>query len=57
MRELKFVHQHCTFHLLKRIWNKIFENIDDELAIYKSELKNSNKKLSDSKNNRINKNT
>ena len=49
MRELKFVHQHCTFHLLKRIWNKIFENIDDELAIYKSELKNSVEKLSDSK--------
>ena len=38
-----------TFHLLKRIWNKIFENIDDELAIYKSELKNSVEKLSDSK--------
>ena len=47
MRELGFVHQHCVFHLSKRIWDKIFKHIDSEAFNFASKLKNSTKKLSD----------
>lgn len=46
MRELGFVHQHCIFHLLQRIWNKIFQHIDEKLNEYSNKLKNSKEKLS-----------
>ena len=48
MRELGFVHQHCIFHLSQRIWKKIFESIGNEITKFKSKLKNSDEKLSDS---------
>ena len=48
MHELGFVHQHCVFHLSNRIWDKIFDAIDEELAKYALELKNSPKRISPS---------
>ena len=46
MRELGFVHQHCTFHLLQRIWDKIYKHIDTEMIEYANKLKNSKEKYS-----------
>lgn len=46
MRELGFVHQHCIFHLLQRIWDHIFKYIDAEIIEYSNKLKNSKEKLS-----------
>lgn len=48
MAELGFVHQYCVFHLSQRIWDKIFNYINEKLTNYRSELKNSNVKYSNS---------
>lgn len=53
MSELGFVHQHCTFHFLQRVWDKIFKHIDKKLIDYKSMLNNSNEKLSNSQINKM----
>ena len=36
------------FHLSQRIWKKIFESMGNEITKFKSKLKNSDEKLSDS---------
>lgn len=46
MRELKFVHQHCIFHLEKNIKNKMEEKINKNMIKYKFKLINTTPKLS-----------
>ena len=48
MNELGFIHQYCVFHLLQRIWDNIFTNINYELQDYTVKLKKSKEKLSNS---------
>ena len=48
MNELGFIHQHCVFNLLQRIWDNIFININYELQDCTVKLKNSKEKLSNS---------
>ena len=53
MEKLGFVHQYCIFHLSRRIWDKIFKYINQEIAEYKLELKNSSIKRSISEINKL----
>ena len=48
MRELGFVHQHCTFHFSQRVWDKIFAHITSQLNDYRANLKKNSKNLSNS---------
>lgn len=50
MRELGFrYHQHCTFHLLQRIVDKIKKEVNKSLNQYKNEIKEENPKISKNK--------
>ena len=40
MDELGFVHQHCIFHLEKNIKSNIGKKINEDVADYRLELKN-----------------
>ncbi len=47
MKELHFVHQHCTFHLEKNIKNNMEKQINKDMANYRVKLKNIHPKYSD----------
>lgn len=50
MRELGFkYHQHCTFHLLQRVVDKIKKEVNKSLNQYKNEIKEENPKISKNK--------
>ena len=47
MKELDFVHQHCTFHLEKNIKSHIERKINKDMNEYRFELKNTHPEYSD----------
>ena len=46
MTKLGFVHQHCTFHLEKNIKSNMEKKINEDMADYRLELKNTHQKYS-----------
>lgn len=47
MSELKFVHQHCTFHLEKNIKSNMIKKINKDMVNYRFELKNTHPEYSE----------
>lgn len=45
--ELKFVHQHCTFHLEKNIKSNMEKEINKDMVNYRFELKNTHPEYSE----------
>lgn len=49
MRKLGFVHQHCTFHLIKNMTPNLKPKITEELDKYEAELRKTQPKISEYK--------
>lgn len=49
MRKLGFVHQHCTFHLIKNMTTNLKPKITEELDKYEAELRKTQPKISETK--------
>ncbi|WP_157064710.1 hypothetical protein [Methanobrevibacter millerae] len=56
MRKLGFVHQHCTFHLIKNMTTNLKPKITEELDKYEAELRKTQPKISEYKIKKMRKN-